>query len=86
MRPCAVAGLAPGRRARAAAREDKDMTATTMPSLQIRNSNGGSWHVHAQFPDGTADDIGGFKTENEANEWIAKELQRWLDEREKQRV
>jgi hypothetical protein len=54
--------------------------AKTMPVLQIRNVNGGSWSVHAEFPNGTFEDISGFKTENEANEWIAKDFQRWLDE------
>lgn len=57
------------------------MTVSTMPALQIRNNDGGDWCVHAQFPDGSFEDIGGFKTENEANEWIARELQQWLDQR-----
>ena len=47
--------------------------AKTMPVLQIRNVNGGSWSVHAEFPNGTFEDISGFRTENEANEWIAKD-------------
>lgn len=55
---------------------------TPMPVLQIRNSNGGAWRVHAEFPDGSSEDIGGFRTENEANEWIAKDLQQWLERRE----
>jgi hypothetical protein len=59
------------------------MTQMTMPILQIRNSNGGAWCVHAEFPDGSFEDVGGFRTENEANEWIAKDLQQWLEKREK---
>jgi hypothetical protein len=54
----------------------------TIPILQIRNKNGGAWVVHAEFPDGSFEEISGFKTENEANEWIARELQDWLDRRE----
>ena len=54
----------------------------TAPILQIRNKNGGAWSAHAEFPDGI-EEISGFKTENETNEWIAKELQDWLDRREK---
>jgi hypothetical protein len=54
-----------------------------VPTLQIRNKNGGAWIVHAEFPDGSSEDISGFNTENEANEWIARELQDWLDRREK---
>src|SRR5215203_4842661 len=57
------------------------MAAATMPVLQIRNSNGGAWCVHAEFPDGTFEDVTGFKSENDANEWIAKDLQHWLDQR-----
>ena len=57
------------------------MTTSTMPILQIRNTNGGSWCVHAEFPDGSFEDIGGFKSEDEANQWIARELQQWLDRR-----
>ena len=57
------------------------MAALTMPVLQIRNSNGGAWCVHAEFPDGTFEDVTGFKSENDANEWIAKDLQHWLDQR-----
>jgi hypothetical protein len=58
------------------------MTHTPMPVLQIRNYNGGAWCVHAEFPDGSSDDIKGFKTENDANHWIATELQHWLETRE----
>ena len=58
------------------------MTSMIMPTLQIRNANGGAWTVHAEFPDGSAEDVPGFKTENEANEWIATSLQQWLDERD----
>jgi hypothetical protein len=59
------------------------MTQMSMPILQIRNSNGGAWCVHAEFPDSSFEDVGGFRTENEANEWIAKDLQQWLEKREK---
>jgi hypothetical protein len=62
------------------------MIETTMPILQLRRSNGDAWCVHAEFPDGTFEEVPGFKTENEANEWIAKELQHWLDERQRRRA
>jgi hypothetical protein len=58
------------------------MTQTPMPTLQIRNTNGGAWCVHAEFPDGSSADIKGFTTENDANQWIATELQHWLETRE----
>jgi hypothetical protein len=60
-------------------KKDRTMTA---PVLQIRNKNGGSWTVRAEFPDGSSEEISGFATENDANEWIAKELQSWLDRRQ----
>jgi hypothetical protein len=57
-----------------------------MPVLQIRNTNGGDWRVHAEFPDGSFEEISGFKNENEANEWIANSLREWLEQREKSQV
>lgn len=57
-----------------------------MPVLQIRNANRGAWTVHAEFPNGESADISGFNTENESNEWIAKSLQQWFDEREKEKA
>jgi len=55
----------------------------SMPVLQIRNTNGENWRVHAAFPDGSFEEIEGFKNENEANAWIADKLQDWLERREK---
>jgi hypothetical protein len=46
-----------------------------MPVLQIRNQNGGSWTVHAEFHDGSFEEISGFATENDANLWIATKFQ-----------
>ena len=54
----------------------------SIPALQIRNKNGGAWTVHAEFPDGSFEEISGFRSENDANAWIAKDLQGWLDRRE----
>jgi hypothetical protein len=61
------------------------MTSTTMRVLQIRHNNGGAWTIHAEFPDGSVEEIPGFKSENEANEWIATDLQRWLDRRDEKK-
>jgi hypothetical protein len=54
---------------------------TKMPVLQIRHRDGENWFVAATWPDGRFEEIQGFKTESEANEWIAKEFQAWLDKR-----
>jgi hypothetical protein len=53
------------------------------PDLANPQQERGAWSVHAEFPDGSFEEISGFKTENEANEWIAKDLQDWLDRRER---
>ena len=34
--------------------------------------------ARARWPNGSIQDVGNFKTESEANEWIAKELNSWL--------
>ena len=54
---------------------------TKTPVLQIRHGGHDNWYVAATWPDGRFEEIRGFKTESEANEWIAKEFQAWLDER-----
>jgi hypothetical protein len=51
------------------------------PVLQIRRRDGEHWFVAATWPDGRFEEIQGFATESEANEWIAKKFQAWLDER-----
>ena len=54
---------------------------STAPVLQIRRTTNDVWFVAAEWPDGRIEDIRGFRTESEANEWVANELQAWLDER-----
>jgi hypothetical protein len=56
---------------------------TKIPVLQIRQREANDWFVAATWPDGTSEEIEGFKTESEAHEWVAKEFQSWLDGREK---
>jgi hypothetical protein len=56
---------------------------TKVPVLQIRHRNGDDWFVAVTWPHGQFEEIQGFKTESEANEWIAKEFQVWLNERSK---
>jgi hypothetical protein len=40
--------------------------------------DGDDWHVHVTWPDGTEEDVCGFKSEIEANEWIKMESFMWL--------
>jgi hypothetical protein len=54
---------------------------SAIPIMQIRHTENGEWFVAAKWPDGRVEDIRGFASESEANEWIANELQAWLDAR-----
>ena len=57
---------------------------TTVPVLQIRRAEKSEdWCVAATWPDGHFEEIPGFKNETDANEWIAKKFQAWLEDREK---
>jgi hypothetical protein len=38
--------------------------------------------VAATWPDGRVEHIASFKSEQDANEWIAKEFQLWLERRD----
>ena len=58
---------------------DEGMIDNTPPVLQIRHSDGQDWFVAATWPDGRSEEIAGFKSELEANEWIANKFQAWLD-------
>lgn len=46
--------------------------------LQMGNRVG--WYVRVTLPNGKQPNLGGFKTEAEAREWIARELAHWLKE------
>jgi hypothetical protein len=61
--------------------QTKGPNMSTVPVMQIRHTETGEWLVAAKWPDGTVEDIRGFATETDANEWIAHELQSWLDGR-----
>ena len=52
---------------------------TAIPILQIRRAEGEDWCVAATWPE----EIAGFKNETDANDWIAKKFQAWLEDREK---
>ena len=53
----------------------------TVPTMQIRHDTNDRWWVAAKWPDGRTEDIKGFTSEAEANEWIANELNKWLEHR-----
>ena len=53
-----------------------------VPIMQVRSTENGEWFVAAKWPNGQTEQIKSFSTESQANEWVAKELQAWLDQRE----
>ena len=55
----------------------------TAPIMQIRHDTHDTWWVAAKWPDGRTEDIKGFSSEADANEWIANELDRWLEQRKR---
>ncbi len=58
----------------------------TGPVMQIRHDTSDRWWVAAKWPHGQIEDIMGFRTESEANDWIATELDAWLEHRRKERA
>jgi hypothetical protein len=60
------------------------MTMAT-PVLQIRRSDGerDEISVAATWPDGRTQMIKGFRSESDANEWIASKFQEWLDQQQR---
>jgi hypothetical protein len=59
------------------------MTGATLPALQIRHADGEDWCVAATWADGRVEEIAGFKSEVDANDWIASGFPAWLEERQK---
>ena len=53
------------------------------PTMQIRRNNNDAWWVAAKWPDGRTEDIKDFRSEADANEWIANELHKWLEDRKR---
>jgi len=60
-----------------------------LPTLQIRHSatvGKESWTVRATWEDGTFEEISGFQSETEANDWTTNKFQIWLEEVRKARI
>jgi hypothetical protein len=47
--------------------------------------SGWGWFVYVTLPDGSEEHIVGFRTEADANEWIAAKSSAWLADRSSQR-
>jgi hypothetical protein len=60
-----------------------DEISSIIPALQLRHAEGQDWRVVARWSDGRLEDIGRFKSELEANEWIAKHFQTWFEAKKK---
>ena len=62
---------------------------TKFPALQIRHSDtsaGETWTVRATWEDGTFEEISGFESEAEADEWITTKFPIWVEEISKARA
>jgi hypothetical protein len=58
-----------------------EVIAMSMPTpvLQIRTSDSGrDFSVAAKWDDGRLEEISEFKSESEANDWIARKFQDWI--------
>jgi hypothetical protein len=47
--------------------------------LVVRNA--GNWHVKAEWPDGTIEEVKSFKRELEALDWLSWQSNAWLERR-----
>jgi hypothetical protein len=62
---------------------------TRLPALQIRHSDTSSadtWAVRAIWDDGAFEEISGFQSEVEANDWITNKFPIWVEEISKARA
>jgi hypothetical protein len=61
----------------------------TLPSLQVRHSSQGegeAWTVRATWEDGSFEEVTGFQSEAEANDWIVNKFPIWFEEVTKARA
>jgi hypothetical protein len=58
----------------------------SMPTLQIRKDDEQKFTVRATWPDGAFEEVAGFLSEQEADDWIANKFPIWLEEQNKARV
>ena len=52
------------------------------PFFCVVLSGGGQWHVQAEWPDGTIEQIDAFKAHLEGVNWVRTQSEAWLRERE----
>ena len=55
---------------------------TRTPVLQVRHRGGDGWYVAVTWPDGRFEEVDGFRSESDANGWVAESFLAWLDENE----
>ena len=66
----------------AASKEFPSAQLEPRPMLHIRRSDAGdAICVAAKWPDGRIEDICGFASETDANDWIANKFQDWVEAR-----
>jgi hypothetical protein len=49
------------------------------PTLKLKRfMDGSGWHVDAEWPNGVTQHVDDFESDSEAQEWIAKKSEAWL--------
>ena len=57
----------------------------TAPTIQVRKEAENKFTVRATWPDGAFEEMSGFTSEGEADDWITNKLPIWVEEQEKAR-
>ena len=57
------------------------LTRPSGPFFCVVLSGGGQWHVQAEWPDGTIEQIDAFKAHLEGVNWVRTQSEAWLRER-----
>jgi hypothetical protein len=58
----------------------------SMPTLQVKKEAEDKYTVRATWPDGAFEEVSGFRSEREADDWITNKFPIWLEEQKKARV
>ena len=56
-----------------------------LPSLAVLHKGSRQWAVQATWSDGSQEEVSGFSSETDANEWITLKFQDWLADLKKAR-
>jgi hypothetical protein len=58
----------------------------SMPTLQVSKEAEDKYTVRATWPDGAFEEVSGFTSERDADDWITNKFPIWLEEQRKARA